>query len=127
MKSLFYETTLGGIKLKNRFVRAATWENMADGRRHLTERLRKVYENLAQDGVGLIITGYASIIEDAQPNSGMIGIFNDRFMPEFSELTERVHSLGSKIILQIAHGGSQTGDDPAKRTVWGPSAVPHKS
>ena len=80
MKTLFDGTRLSNMHLKNRFFRSATWEAMADSKGHLTGKLFDVYENLAKGGVATIITGYAFVTEDEQPNPGMMGIYNDSFM-----------------------------------------------
>lgn len=81
---------------------------MADEKGHLTDRLKQVYLDLARGGVATIITGYAFIIENEQPNPGMMGIYNDSFIKEYSELTEMVKKEGANIIMQIVYGGSAT-------------------
>jgi 2,4-dienoyl-CoA reductase-like NADH-dependent reductase (Old Yellow Enzyme family) len=126
MKTLFDETDLSGIRLKNRFIRAATWENMADGQGHVTDRLMKIYEDLSKGGVGLMITGFAFVIKDEQPRPGMMGIYHDSFIEEYRQLTKMVHDIGCKIILQVAYGGSNTYYNVGEREIWGPSEVPHE-
>lgn len=123
MRTIFEESTINGMTLKNRLVRSATWENMADAKGHITKKLFKVYENLAKGGVGMIITGYAFVIRDEQPNPGMMGIYNDSFIDEYLSLTEMVHAHGSRIVMQIAYGGTQTNYPPEGRLIWGPSDV----
>lgn len=127
MKNLFDEIKIGNMKIKNRFVRSATWENMADEKGHLTDKLFKVYEDLAKGGVGLIITSYCYILKEEKPNAGMIGIYDDSFIQEYKELTEKIHEHGSKIVLQIVYGGSQTRYNTEERVIWGMSATKHKS
>jgi 2,4-dienoyl-CoA reductase-like NADH-dependent reductase (Old Yellow Enzyme family) len=61
MKTLFDSVDLGSLTLKNRIVRSATWERKADETGHMTRELSKVYEELAQGGIGMIITGYAFV------------------------------------------------------------------
>jgi len=124
LKTLFDKTQINNIDLNNRFVRSATWERMADENGHLTARLMNVYRELAEGEVGLIITGYAFVMEDGQPNPGMMGIYDDSFIEEYNVLTDTVHNLGSKIVLQIAGGGTQTTFKTEDRVIWGPSAVP---
>lgn len=126
MKTLFDTTKFSNINQKNRFFRSATWEAMADRKGHMTEKLYKVYENLAKGGVGAIITGYAFVTEGEQPNRGMMGIYNDSFIEEYKEFTDKIHELDANIILQIAYGGSQTNFNVGKRTILGPSAIPHR-
>ncbi|ABA88336.1 NADH-dependent flavin oxidoreductase, Oye family [Syntrophotalea carbinolica DSM 2380] len=123
MRTLFDETKINSMILKNRLVRSATWENMADQSGHMTEPLFKLYKELALGGVGLIITGYAFPLAEEQPNPGMMGIYDDSFIEDYRPLTEMVHSHGSRIVMQIAYGGSQTNYRPEERTIWGPSEV----
>ena len=81
MRTLFDETTLNGMVLKNRLVRSATWEGMAapDGRP--TARLAAYYATLAQGGVGLIITGYAYHPSRREAASGADGDPFRRLLP----------------------------------------------
>lgn len=123
MNTLFDKTTLANMNLKNRFFRSATWEAMADSKGHLTDKLYDVYENLAKGGVGTIITGYSFVTEGEQPNPGMMGIYNDSFIEEYREFTDRIHRIETNIILQIAYGGSRSSFNLGKRIILGPSAV----
>jgi 2,4-dienoyl-CoA reductase-like NADH-dependent reductase (Old Yellow Enzyme family) len=114
MKTLFDETEINGMKLKNRFVRSATWERMADKKGHLTEKLYDLYKGLSLGGTGLIISSVTYIIEDVQPLEGMIGFYNDSFIQEHKRLTEDVHKNCSKIILQANYAsrkGSMIGPE----------------
>lgn len=123
MRTLFDATKINSMNLKNRLVRSATWENMADPAGRMTKPLFKVYEELARGGVGMIITGYAFPLAEEQPSPGMMGIYDDSFIEEYRPLTKMVHRHDSRIVLQIAYGGSQTGFQPEDRVIWGPSAV----
>lgn len=123
METLFDKTRLNKVELRNRFIRSATWENMADRKGRLTESLWQTYQELARGGVGLIITGFVFVMQNEQPNFGMLGIYNDSFIPEYEALTNMVHSFGSAIIPQIVYGGSQTSFNVGSREIWGPSAV----
>lgn len=126
MEELFETTEINGMELNNRFVRAATWERMADQKGHLTDDLVEVYKKLAQNEIGLIITGYAYVTEEEQPNPGMMGIYEDSFIDEYKTLTDLVHQKGSKIVMQLAYGGSKTNFKADQRKIFGPSAVPHQ-
>ena len=86
-----------------------------------------MYKQLADGGVGLIITGYAYIDKDDQPNSHMIGMYDDVFIDEWKELIQYVHGKGARIALQIVSGGSQTHMERAHHLrVLGPSAVQNR-
>ncbi|MBY5945241.1 NADH:flavin oxidoreductase [Photobacterium rosenbergii] len=126
MSTLFTETRIGKMTLKNRFMRSATWENMATEDGHMTDKLYAIYEELAQGEVGLIVTGYANIVEEEKPNAGMMGIYNDSFIDEYQKLTELVHRNDSKIVMQLAYGGTKTTFDLGERVIFAPSEVPEK-
>ncbi|MFA0439059.1 oxidoreductase [Vibrio sp. 10N.286.49.C2] len=126
MSSLFTESRIGSMTLKNRFIRSATWENMATEDGHMTDKLYAIYEELAQGDVGLIVTGYANIVAEEKPNAGMMGMYDDSFIAEYQKLTELVHQYGSKIAMQLAYGGTKTTYNVGERTIYAPSAVCEK-
>ncbi|MGL4789005.1 MAG: NADH:flavin oxidoreductase, partial [Cetobacterium sp.] len=123
MKRILDETKLGNLKMKNRIVRGALWEDLADEKGHLTSELEAVYEELAQGGVGTIITGYAFVTENEQPNPGMLGIYDDKFISEYKKFTDKIHSYDTNIILQICYGGFMTRHNVGERVIWGPSTA----
>lgn len=127
MKTLFEEAKMGKILVKNRFVRSATWENMTTEDGHLTKKLFDIYEELAKSEVGLIITGYANVVKEEQPNHGMMGIYDDSFIDEYKKLTGLVHRFGSKIIMQVAYGGTKTTYNVGKRLIYAPSEIAERS
>ncbi|MDF2569603.1 MAG: dehydrogenase [Sporomusa sp.] len=123
MKKVFDSTTVKQLNLKNRFFRSATWEGLADQNGHLTKDLSKVYEDLAKGGVGVIITGHANVLESDQPIQNMMGIYDDTFIEEYKQMTDRVHEYGTAVIMQIVHGGSNTTFKVNERKIIAPSAV----
>lgn len=123
MKSLFDQTEFAGMKLKNRFIRSATYDGLADERGHMTEELFKVYENLAKGGVGTIITGLTFVTDLDKSNPRQMGIYDDSFIDEYHKLTELSHSYDANIILQIVCVGSQTSPKESGKVIWGPSSI----
>jgi 2,4-dienoyl-CoA reductase-like NADH-dependent reductase (Old Yellow Enzyme family) len=126
LKSLFEPSRLGNLTLKNRFIRSATWENMTTKDGHMTDKLYDIYEELAQGDLGLIITGYANIVQEEQPNPGMMGMYNDAFIEEYKLLTSRVHAHGAHIVMQLAYGGTKTTHNVGDRIIFAPSDVPER-
>lgn len=109
-KSLLFEPIrIQNLHLKNRLVRSATHEGLADRQGFPTEKLFKLYGRLARGGVGLIITGFAYVAEDGigyMP--GMNGIHTDAHIAAYRKLVAHVHEGGARIAMQIAHAGRQT-------------------
>ena len=107
MSVLFENTKISSMELKNRLVRSATHEAMADEDGFPTEAHSRLYERLAKGGVGLIITGMAYVARDGKVDR-MNGIDSDEHIPGYRKLTDLVHKNGSKIAMQICHTGRQT-------------------
>lgn len=105
----FNPITICNLELQNRFVRSATHEYMAEEDGTPTSRLGDLYEELAKNEVGLIITGYSYILPGGRSSANQQGIYDDRFIEPYRKITERIHRYESKIVLQIVHGGRQAG------------------
>lgn len=104
---IFDPITVCNLDLQNRFVRSATHEFMAEKDGKPTSRLGDLYEYLAKNEVGLIITGYSYVLPGRQSDIYQQGIYEDRFIEPYMKITERVHRYRSKIVLQMVHGGRQ--------------------
>ena len=105
MSKLFETTEINGMKLSNRFVRSATWEGMAGDDGAVTPKLTQTMVDLAQGGVGLIITGHAYVSPEGQAGPWQLGIYKDELVDGLKSMCEKVHSAGGKIVAQLAHAG----------------------
>ena len=123
MPTLFEQTTINGMVLRNRLVRSATWEGMCDPDGRPSRRLIDFYQALARGGVGLIMTGYTFVRPDGKQLPGKMGIHTDAFGDDFMALTRTVHEAGGKIAVQLVHAGGQTDSANAGRRPFAPSAL----
>lgn len=105
MSSLFAASTINGMRLKNRFMRAATWEGLATPKGAVTPKLIEMMAALARGGVGLIISSHASISPEGQGTPWQLGVYADELVSGLKAMTGAVHDNGGKIILQLAHAG----------------------
>jgi len=126
MSVLFEKTKIKGMELKNRLVRSATNEAMADDEGFPTDRLFKLYERLVKGGVGLIITGNTYVSRDGKSKS-MLGIDTDEHISKYRELVNHVQQNGTKIAIQLNHCGRQTTKERTGAQPIAPSAVKDKS
>lgn len=122
MKTLFDETQLSGMKMKNRFVRSATHDGRADALGHVTEKLIGHYEELAKGGVGTIITGLTNVTDVEKIVPGQMAIYDDSFIPEYQKLTDAVHRHNVNIIVQLVCNGAQN-SSTNEGVLWAPSAI----
>jgi 2,4-dienoyl-CoA reductase-like NADH-dependent reductase (Old Yellow Enzyme family) len=123
MATLFEKTAINGMTMRNRMVRSATWEGMCEQDGRPTEKLINCYRDLAQGGIGLIISGYTFVRPDGKQFPGKMGIHTDEFARVYEELTSLVHDAGGKIAVQLVHAGGQTDANNAGRQPLAPSAV----
>ncbi|MBU2630465.1 MAG: NADH:flavin oxidoreductase, partial [Proteobacteria bacterium] len=126
MPVLFEKTKINKMELKNRLIRSATHEAMADDDGFPTDRLFNLYERLAKGGVALIITGYTYVSRDGKFKS-MLGIDRDEHISKYRELVNRVHENGCKIAIQLNHCGRQTTKEMTGTKPIAPSAVKDNS
>jgi 2,4-dienoyl-CoA reductase-like NADH-dependent reductase (Old Yellow Enzyme family) len=104
---LFEPFSFAGLDLRNRMVRSATYEKRADVDGFVTDSLIDLYKELAHGGIGLIITGNALVHPSGRSVPQAICIHNDHYIDRLKELTDAVHSLDGRIIMQLSHGGRQ--------------------
>lgn len=114
---LFSPKKIGSMTVKNRIVRSATYEGMADNNGLVDNRYVALYENLAKGGVGLIIAGFAFVNENGIATKHQTGIHTDECIPMLKKSVEIVHQVNENVrfVLQIAHCGRQVESDIVKR------------
>lgn len=122
-KSLYDKINIGTLELPNRFVRSATWEGMCDEYGRPTARLAELYRDLAEGGVGLIITGYTVVHPRGRQMTGAIGACTDSQIPTLGKLAGAVHGAGGRLMAQLFHAGAQTSVRTIGEPPVGPSEV----
>jgi 2,4-dienoyl-CoA reductase-like NADH-dependent reductase (Old Yellow Enzyme family) len=122
MSLLFTPSRIGNLELSNRLVRSATAEYMVDSDGRPQPPLKRLYQELARGGVGLIVTGHMYVHPSGKTNPEMTGIYSDDLIPSLAELTDAVHREGGQIAVQINHGGMQASPKVVPETI-APSAV----
>jgi 2,4-dienoyl-CoA reductase-like NADH-dependent reductase (Old Yellow Enzyme family) len=123
MNTLFDQTTINSMTLKNRLARSATWEGMCDADGKPTPKLIAFYRELARGNVGLIMTGYTFVSPEGKQLPGKMGIHSDDFADIMKEMTGAVHEDGGKICIQLVHAGGQTDASNAGQKPLAPSAI----
>lgn len=121
MKKVFEEIGIGTLRVKNRLVRSATLLKGDADQGRMTEKLYKTYEELAAGGVGVIITGMISIMDQGSVSPSMVAADLSDFIPEFAKASEIVHSHDCRLIAQLSHCGVKA--HPGTGSACGPSAM----
>ncbi|NRB41145.1 MAG: NADH:flavin oxidoreductase [Pseudomonadales bacterium] len=114
------EGKINALRLKNRFIKAATFENMTPEGKP-TANLSHFHEKLADGGIAMTTIGYCAVENDGRLNDRMM-YMGEHIRSELTEFIERLHHKGSKVSGQMGHGGgfSQNSQLSRKRPL-GPS------
>ncbi len=128
IRSIWDETVIGNVVVKNRLVMPPMSTRLSNPDGSVTENLIRYYEARARGGVGLIIVEYSFIDNDASKAAVcQLGVYSDDLLPGLSDLTERLQYYGTKVFLQLCHGGGQSPSSLIKRQPLAPSAIHSKS
>ena len=100
--------SIGRLTLRNRLVRAATSETMANDRGEATPQLAALLGALAEGGCGLIITGHIYVERKGQYEPMQTGLHHDGCIAGLAAVTDAVHRRGGAIFAELSHAGSQS-------------------
>jgi 2,4-dienoyl-CoA reductase-like NADH-dependent reductase (Old Yellow Enzyme family) len=99
----FAPATLGPGTVRNRFIKAATFEGMAvDGL--VSDHLIDFHTAVAAGGVGMTTLAYLAVSRDGRGAPGEI-VVQPEAVPGLSRLVEAVHAQGAAAAAQIGHAG----------------------
>jgi 2,4-dienoyl-CoA reductase-like NADH-dependent reductase (Old Yellow Enzyme family) len=118
---LFQSAQIGSLTLPNRLIRSATWEGLATTDGGCTDELIRLMEELAEGGVGLIISSHAFVRPEGYAVRGQLGIHRDDLIAGLARMTDAVHRKGGRIALQLAHGGLLAGTQLTGQPALAPS------
>lgn len=109
------------MEVKNRFVRSATIENMANDTGEVTDNLVKLCSTLAKGEVGLIIPGYMYVHPLGKAFKYQTGIYDDKLIPGLNKIVSAIHKEEGKVAFQIVHAGVQSFEGLIKTLPAGPT------
>ncbi len=117
MSSLFTPGKIGTLKIKNRLIRSATAERMADELGYPRQQYYDFYRELAAGGAGLIISGHMYVHPSGKCHPEMTGVYSDDQVPGLARLADTIHAEGGKVAVQINHGGMQCAKEATDGTI----------
>lgn len=128
-RDLFAPTELGPVRLRNRIVKAATFENAAPGGL-VSDRLVDFHREVAAGGAGLTTVAYCAVEADGLTYRDQLVLTADtasEAVPGLRRLTDAVHDEGGAAALQLGHAGWFANPRVTGRRPLGPSATfsPH--
>jgi 2,4-dienoyl-CoA reductase-like NADH-dependent reductase (Old Yellow Enzyme family) len=94
---------LGPIQLRNRVIKAATYEGMT--RKSLvTDDLVAFHRQVAAGGVGMTTVAYCAVAPEGRTDRHQL-YWRDEALPGLRRLTDAVHAEGAAVSAQIGHAG----------------------
>jgi len=123
---LFSAARLNGLHLRNRVIRAATFEGMCPNG-YPSDRLIDLHRKVAEGGVGMTTVAYCAVEADGRVKAEMM-YMHEGIRPQIEALTRAVHAAGAKISGQMGHCGnfSQNTSFQGRRPL-GPSRMTNMS
>jgi len=103
MKRAFEEKNLGAIKLKNAFIKTATFEGMYD-EGIPNQKLIDHHVGMAKGGVALTTISYGAVSSDGRTFKTQMYI-HDKSLEQLKVLADEVHDAGGKVSIQLTHCG----------------------
>lgn len=98
---------IGTMRLKNRFVMPPMNTNYSDSNGCLTPQMEQYYIRRAKGGVGLMVLEAVSVMPDTRNHGVQPMLWDEKFVPAWSNLIEQIQSYGTKVSIEIAHFGSE--------------------
>jgi 2,4-dienoyl-CoA reductase (NADPH2) len=113
---------VGGMRLSNRIIKAPQDTHFVGPDGHVEDRVVALYEALARGGVGLIVLASVPPIAMA-PDAQQIAIWDDEFIPGLARVADAVHRHGSRIVVQLNHGGPAEVEHHPSGRAWSASTL----
>lgn len=103
---LFTPAKIGPVELRNRTIRSAAFEGMADGNSP-TKMLRDYHVSVARGGVGMTTLAYASVCPSGLSFKSQL-LMRPEIVPDLRSITDDIHSAGAKASVQLGHCGNMS-------------------
>ncbi len=100
----FTPARLAGRELKNRIIKAATYEGMSPGGVP-SDRLIEFHRRIAAGGVAMTTIAYCTTEADGRISEDMMYL-HEGIAPRMRELTDAIHGEGALVSGQMAHCGN---------------------
>ncbi|CAA0110682.1 NADH oxidase [Zhongshania aliphaticivorans] len=110
---------LNGLTLKNRLIKAGTFENLSPNGTP-SQGLLDFHKQFAVGGVAMTTIGYCAVENAGRLNANMLTMHED-FRKEISQLVKGIQSQGCKVSGQMGHCGAFSKNHTLKTRPKGPS------
>jgi 2,4-dienoyl-CoA reductase-like NADH-dependent reductase (Old Yellow Enzyme family) len=119
MKDVFAPASLGPVRLRNRVIKAATFEGMTRGGL-VSDELIEFHRAVAAGGVGMTTVAYLAVAPEGRTDRHQIHWRADA-LPGLRRLTAAIHDEGAAASAQIGHAGPVADGRSNRLTALSPS------
>jgi len=121
MATPFEAAKLGPITIKNRIIKAATFEGRAP-RGAVTQEMIDFHVQMAEGGVGMTTMAYLGVTPEGRTDKNVILLSDPANVEKLQGVTSAVHAAGAKISAQVGHAGPVANSGSNKAQSLAPSA-----
>src|SRR6202167_5101144 len=100
---VFAPAPLGPVTLRNRIIKAATFEGVMPGGR-VTDELIDFHRRVARGGAAMSTVAYLAVSPEGRTDRHCV-LLTDESVPGLRRLTDAVHAEGAAAAAQIGHAG----------------------
>jgi 2,4-dienoyl-CoA reductase-like NADH-dependent reductase (Old Yellow Enzyme family)/thioredoxin reductase len=123
MARLFSPFRVGPVEVPNRIVSTAHQTTLV--REHLpTEDFVSYHEARARGGTGLIVLEATAVHPSGLLTPHTLAGYRAEIVPELARVAEAVHGHGTRLFMQLFHGGREQISSPPRAPALAPSAIP---
>ncbi|MDR4509562.1 MAG: FAD-dependent oxidoreductase [Candidatus Brocadiaceae bacterium] len=121
---LFSPFTIGSLSIQNRMVMSPMETHLCDKDGFVTDEIIAYYRERALGGVGYITLENTAVDHAGKVNDGMLCVYDDKYMDGLKKLTNSIHSVEGKIVMQLSHAGREALPYYTGVGTVAPSAIP---
>ena len=116
---VFEPARLGPLTLRNRIIKAATFEGvMPHGA--VSDELIEFHRRVAAGGAGMTTVAYCAVSKAGRVQRNTL-VMSDEVVPDLRRLTEAVHAEGAAVAAQLGHAGLVANTRSNRRPTLAPS------
>lgn len=117
--SAFAPATLGPLTLRNRIIKAATFEGVMP-RGAVSQELIDFHVGVARGGAALTTVAYCAVSKGGRVSRDTM-VFTPELVPDLRRLTDAVHAEGAAVSAQLGHAGYVAQNQSKRYPSLGPS------
>lgn len=107
LKLLSSPLRIGRMEIRNRIVMPPMNTNFSNDNGAVTPQMTEYFARRAKGGAGLIVVEAASIVPYAKNHGVQPMLYDEKFVPEYAKMVEKIHRYGAKASIEIVHYGSE--------------------